>query len=124
MNTTEEIRIPLIPRSTAAFEVVRDAEATVVSAVGIGNFNCGFAGALFPINIPSSAISSASMSIMLKEPVIFGPLVDVGVRRNNLGKFIGMLSEPEAEAMKKEVKLFRKEFGNDIDERGEILFGK
>lgn len=46
------------------------------------------------------------------------------VEKYNLDDFIGILSDEEAEKIRKGINLFRKEFDDDLADRNKLLFGE
>ena len=52
------------------------------------------------------------------------PDTEERVEKYNLDEFIGILSDEEAEKMKKGIKLFRKQLDDDLNSRNKLLFGE
>lgn len=55
---------------------------------------------------------------------IVWPGTEERIEKYNLDEFIGILSDEEAESMKKGIKLFREQFDDDLNERNKLLFGE
>jgi len=52
------------------------------------------------------------------------PDLEEKIEKYNLDEFIGILSDEEAEKMKKGINLFRKQFDDDLNDRNKLLFGE
>lgn len=76
---------------------------------------------LINILVKDESNSAASFSIPNSWILRFEP--PVVLEENYRDRFIGILTDEEAESMKKDLRLFKKRFNDDFARKNEILFG-
>ena len=85
----------------------------VIDADVVENYSGGTLALGYDINLYPAGIS-----------ITHGFVREMKIEKYNLDEFIGILSNKEADNLKKGIKSFRKQFNDDIGERNKLLFGE
>lgn len=117
-DTAELAQYPLTKKEEADKSLTVDYTFNSSEVGGGTDYFSGSMAVLdYPITLTPRVLRIGGFGVVL-------PGIEERVEKYNLDEFIGILSDEEAEKMKKGIKLFRKHFDDDLNDRNKLLFGE
>ena len=117
-DTAELAQYPPTKKEEADKSLTVDYTFNSSEVSGSTNYFSGSMAVLdYPITLTPRVLRIGGFGVVL-------PDTEERVEKYNLDEFIGILSDEEAEKMKKGIKLFRKKFFDDLNSRNKLLFGE